>query len=224
MKINWWNKLASQFADIVIESYESSISGQLDIVLRKGKVALCSPNAVYSYEDLYTNYKTAFEKMDWDRLAVQDVLVLGLGLGSIPLMLEKTFKKNFHYTCVELDPAVIELAQEYTLQHLSSSMNIVCADAYDFIDYTEETFDLIAVDIFVDDTTPEQFESSTFLNNLKKCLNPGGIILYNRLTYSDTLKEKSNIFYSEKFTKTFPNAHKLHLTGNIMLLNDSFIK
>ena len=107
MKKSFWINIASYFTDICLEKQECDFSDNLEVICRKGRFALCTENAVYSYDDLYYNFRGVFNKIDLNSLKVKDVLVLGLGLGSVPLLLEKIFKKNYTYTLVEIDPVVV---------------------------------------------------------------------------------------------------------------------
>jgi len=224
MKPNFWTKICSYFFDVSIEKRKSSYSEELEVVQRKGRLALFTQSAVYSFEDLYFNFSESFQQIDLDKLNIQDVLVLGLGLGSIPQMLEQKFNKNYHYTLVEIDPAVIALAQKYTLPLLNSQYTIVEEDALAFVQNTTQQFDLIAIDIFIDDLTPSQFETLDFLQATQQCLAPNGLLMYNRLTYNKVLAKKTNNFYSEIFNKIFTKSCFLHIKGNKMLLSGNFLK
>lgn len=212
-------KLGSYFVDIKLEETLSSYSGKLEVICRNGRYALCTENAVYSYDDLYVNFRDSFQQIDLDKHGIKNVLVLGLGLGSIPLLLEKKFKKNYHYTLVEIDQKVIDLAAKYTLDELNSSCSIVCADALEYVKNSAQKFDLLAIDIFIDDQIPSAFESIEFLENVKKLLSPNALLMYNQLTYNDALLSKTELFFQSKFKNVFPEAVFLSLSGNKMLLN-----
>ena len=83
--------------------------------------------------------------MNLDKYPIQNVLVLGLGLGSIPLMLEKNFGKKYNYTAVEIDESVIYLASKYALPKLESNIQIICADAFAYVRQTEQKLSLIHI-------------------------------------------------------------------------------
>lgn len=225
MQYSIWSKIASYFVDVVLEKKQSKYSGELELIQRKGRLALCTPNAVYSYEDLYRNFRDSFAKLDLDQLPKKSkVLVLGLGLGSIPLLLERKFNKNYTYTLVEIDPVIVKLAQQYTFPYLDSAVNIVTADAAQFVANCQEKFDMIAIDIFVDDQTPVIFESKTFLKQVQKLLSPNGIVLYNRLIYNTKLMKNTTFFYENCFKLVFEESCELDLEGNKMLLSRGMLK
>jgi hypothetical protein len=50
VKIAFWKKLLSYFIDIRLEKKQSDYSGQLDVILSRVRIALCTKNEMYSYE------------------------------------------------------------------------------------------------------------------------------------------------------------------------------
>ncbi|MCO6475144.1 MAG: hypothetical protein J5I94_00915 [Phaeodactylibacter sp.] len=219
MKQPLWKRLLSYLFEWHIESAPSEINPHLYVSLRSGRYQLSTANAVYSYEDLYTNYLWAFEHVNLDALPNEEALVLGLGLGSIPLILEKKFHKQFHYTAVELDEAVVYLAGRYGLDGLSSPIDTACADAYAFMLQNEKQYGLICMDIFLDDVVPRPFESREFLEALKSALSPGGLLLYNRLADNDKDRRATQYFFERHFLSVFPHGAYLDVGGNWMLVN-----
>jgi predicted membrane-bound spermidine synthase len=219
MKPSFGTKLKSYFVDVELEETLSVYSGKLEVICRNGRYALCTKNAVYSYDDLYVNFRDSFQQLDLDQYGIKNVLVLGLGLGSIPLLLEKKFKKTYHYTLIEIDQKIVDLARKYTLDELQSSFSVVCIDALEYVRDCPQQFDLVAIDIFIDDQIPSVFESIEFLENVKKILSPNALLMYNQLTYNEALLSKTEFFFQTKFKSVFPEAVFLSLSGNKMLLN-----
>lgn len=219
MQQPWWKVWLSYLTEVHIESAESSYNPHLYVSLKHGRYQLSTANAVYSYEDLYSNFRRAFKAADLDKLPGREVLVLGLGLGSIPLMLEQVFHKDYRYTAVEVDEAVLYLAQKYALDELQSSIEVIQADAYLFVEQCSTTFGLICMDIFLDDTVPSKFEERAFLENLRDLLHPEGLLLYNRLAASKQDKRRSRLFYERQFLPVFPEATFLDVGGNYILFS-----
>ena len=214
-----WKRWLSYLIEWHIESAPSETNPHLYVSLRNGRYQLSTAHAVYSYEDLYSNFRKAFERLDLDRLPGDEVLVLGLGLGSIPLMLERVFGESFRYTALEIDESVIYLADKYALSDLSSSVQTICADAHAWVMQTGQRFDLVCMDIFLDDTVPPPFEAVDFLVRLRDLLNPGGLLLYNRLAANAEDEAASRRFYEGPFLSVFPAGTYLDVGGNWMLLN-----
>jgi len=210
-------KILSYFGNVLMESTSSEYNEVLEIYISKGKYQLCTSGAIYSYEDKYVNFFETFKKINWDKLDVEKVLVLGLGLASIPQMLEHNFKKKFEYHSVEIDNEIIRLAEDYILDELQSPMQIFEMDAEIFVDISQEIYDLIIIDIFEDDMVPPQFESEYFLEKIKSLLSENGVVLFNRLNTSEfTLKATLN--YNKKiFEKVFPYSTPIYIKDNIIL-------
>lgn len=203
MRLPLWKKWLSYLYPIPIERLSSSKNPQLTVVLDRGRLQLLSGNAIYSWDDLYHNFTTTFAQLNIKNRDTADVLILGLGLGSIPYILETVYHRQYRYIAVEWDEAVAHLATKYTLPRLKSRVDIIISDAEYFVCATRAQFDLIAVDIFEDDRTPAIFESVDFLRACRQRLNPEGLILYNRLYNSDINRKDSLTFYREVFCRVF---------------------
>ncbi len=213
-----WKKWLSHFVDIHLESVDSDFNEDMYVCLSKGRFQLVTKNAVYSYDDLYVNFREAFQQLEIQQKAPKNVLLLGLGLGSIPFMLERIFNVQSHYTAVEIDEAVIYLANKYSLSKLESPIEYICADASSFMASNREKYDLICMDIFEDDFIPPQFETLEYLEQLKASLSPNGMLLYNRLALLKEDVKKTKKFKEEKFKEVFPNGHHLDIKGNWILV------
>ena len=215
----FWKKIISYLTELHIESAPSDINPHLYVSLNRGRYQLCTANAIYSYEDLYDNYSEAFKIIEIDKRKVEKVLILGFGLGSIPFMLEKKFNKKYHYTAVEIDESVIYLATKYALPEINSSIQMICADAFAFVMQCQEQFDLVCMDVFLDDLVPETFEAEDFLKNLKRLIAKDGLLLFNRLANTPEDLKATQTFFKEKFQPVFPDGKYLEVRGNWMLLD-----
>lgn len=213
------NKILSYFWDVPVEKAKSRFNKHLAVSWRQGRLMLSASNAIYSFDDLYTNFKQAFEHVNIQELRPKKVLVLGFGLGSVPYMLEKTFGLECEVTGIELDDTVVRLARTHSLPRLSSEVNVVCADALGFVEQCHDAFDLIAMDIFIDDKVPETFEEPAFVAHLHRLLAPNGLLLYNRLSRDGGEIYLTDLFFKNVFKQEFPDAQSIFLDGNTMLIN-----
>jgi spermidine synthase len=218
MHFPFWKKWLSYLRPITLETASSPLNELLEVQLSNGRLMLCTENAVYSYSDLYDNFRDAFTALNIKAMKIQEVLVLGLGLGSIPEMLEKNFDRKYYYTCIEADEEVIVLADKYVLKYLKSSMDVVYADAAEWVWVTEQQFDLLCVDIFVDDSTPSDFRELDFLQQCNELLAENGILIYNCLAYNSTDMGNAQQFYDEIFQHAFAKTQILKLRCNWMLV------
>ena len=215
-----WRSWLSHLADQTLELGEGEHGDELAVLLRKGKVLLQTNGAIYSWEDNYYNFRTAFERTDWRRLPGPRCLLLGLGLGSVPQMLEERFGLAFEYVAVEYDAAVARLAEDYLLYRLRSPITTVVADAAAFVAQCGERFDLILVDLFVDDEIPRPFAGEAFAKTLAGLLNPGGCVISNRLAHRDHDRADTAAYYREVWRAVFPEGAYLDVVSNWMLFSD----
>lgn len=215
----WWKQWLSYFIEFHIESTSSEYNEELNVSFSKNRYQLYTQNAIYSFGDLYDNFKESFQQIKLPPDGAS-VLVLGLGLGSVPLILEKNNKKAYQYTAVEIDEAVIGLTTKYTLPQLQSSMQMNCADAYLWVKSCTEKYDLIAVDLFLDDVIPAKFEQQDFLFECRHLLKDNGILLYNRLAFTEGDIKSSKQFFKNIFHPVFEQACHMDVHRNWMLLND----
>lgn len=218
MTIPTWKKYLSYLFEFHIESAPSEINPHLYVSLSRGRYQLSTANAIYSYADLYDNFTLTFQQIKLPE-TIKDVLILGFGLGSIPYMLEKKFDKQYHYTAVEIDENVLYLANKYTLPELSSSITMIPADAFAYAHYCHDRFDLLCMDVFLDDMVPDNFETAHYLQQLVNLLSPNGILLFNKLAATKKDRDQAAKFF-ELFKKVFPNATYLDVNDNWMLIND----
>jgi len=130
---------------------------------------------------------------------------LGGGLGSVPYILEKNHGIEAHFTIVEYDLNVIKLFNKYSRPRLKSEVDIVAADAELYMLNLSKNYDLIVVDLFIDDEIPEKFTSQEFLENCKYNLTPGGMLLYNCMTVTQLQKllctDYKNLIFNVVFKK-----------------------
>lgn len=221
MKVPIWKKWWSYISDIKLEEvYSELIDEVLTVALVKGRMQLYTQLSIYSFEDLYVNFERVIKKTKFKKKKSLTVLLLGFGLGSIAQILEKYHPNTtFNFVAVELDPSVVYLAGKYGLPKINSPVQIYNTDASKFIDLNNTRFDLIAMDIFMDDKIPRYFQTKGFINKLKTKLFKDGVLLYNCLSLNiDDLKVAKNIL--SNFASIFEKWEKVEVEGNWILIND----
>ncbi|MBC7884428.1 MAG: fused MFS/spermidine synthase [Saprospiraceae bacterium] len=220
MKPSVLNTILSYLTEMHIESIESDYNEVLDVYLKHGRYQLCTANAIYSYADKYANFKDSFHMIDLDKEKIDSVLLLGFGLGSIPYMLEKKFNKKYTYTGVEIDESIIYLASKYVLDELKSDVELIQADAYLYIYQSLMKYDLICIDIFVDDKIPDVFLGLDFLNATAENLAENGFIMFNHLSNTKSDMEAAAAYFENVFKQVFHEGVCLDVRGNRMMISD----
>jgi spermidine synthase len=102
----------------------------------------------------------------------------------------------------------------------TSQIELHCADAAAFVLSDKEKYDLIVVDIFIDDAVPTLFETEDFLKALKNLLADKGLVMYNRMAQNEIALKNTESFYNQRFKQFFLNSEMLRLKGNCMLLGN----
>ena len=211
---DWLIKGRSYFSEVPLESVDSTISHRLHVSMTRGRLQLTTDHVIYSWEDLYRNFRYASSRIDWKKFRPKNILVLGLGLGSVIQILERKVSYPLSITAVELDEGVLYLVKKYSASKFRSPVQYICADAYAFILQNTQKFDLILFDIFVDDYIPSQFESLAFTKKLAESLSKGGLILYNRIAMDPSQIMHNMEFYDQAFSRVFPDAEILQIKTN----------
>ena len=223
MKQPWWKRTISYFKEVPLERISSPMNPDLYVCLSQGRYQLCSNNAIYSFGDKYDNYWDTFAQLDVSAFHDGEILILGFGMGSIPYMLEKGTEFRANFTGVEYDEAVIYLFNKYLADEIRSPLEIIIAEASVYMALNERKYDIIAMDVFVDDMIPEQFLNEEFLTRLKNGLADNGLLIWNHLYHFERDRKATDTFLNYKFKKIFPEADAILTQGNKMLLNRPLI-
>jgi spermidine synthase len=212
-------KILSYLFDVQLDTASTPLNPVLQLSLRSSRFYLTTTNAVYSFGDLYSNFLHTFKKLDFNKIRFSEVLVLGFGMGSVPYMLSHVFGQRFRCTGVEADEKIIEWATRYVEPKLPVPLHLHHGDAFAFVEKCSQKFDLIVVDIFLDDLVPSQFESLDFLNNAMNLLTENGLLLFNRLADTEAALLSTTEFYENIFTSVFPAGTYLKVDENWVLAN-----
>ncbi len=193
----------------------------MEVRLHYGRYKLITDGAIYSYSDLYANFRKAFDRLNWSSHDFRHCLVLGLGLASIPDMLVNRFgRKDMRFTAVEIDETVIQMANEYVIRPQGLTVDVFTADAASFLEWHSGKYDLICADVFIGDKIPKSLQTVEALEAMKAMLHPNGILMYNRLSRYPEDSRQSTLFLEKAFLPVFPNGGYLDVDGNWMFVND----
>ena len=113
-----------------------------------------------------------------------DTLILGFGGGIVPKELSK---RNFNIDVVEINPATLNIAERF-FKYKKNNTNFFFEDARIFVKKCKKKYDLIIVDLFFEDGSPEHLTTVEFYKDLKNCLKDEGILISNSIAdFSDNL-------------------------------------
>ncbi len=209
-------RLLSHFDDQLLESTGSDFNPELYLLYSKGRYQLVTDKVIYSFEDQYENFVEAFKNIDLN--TIENVLILGYGIGSIPAILEKLYQKLYNYTAIEIDHEIIRLALKYTLPELKSKVDLIESDALTYLKHETVQYDLICFDVFINDQIPEKFLTTQCMQKNKETLKPKGVLIMNMLYLTAEDQNKTNEFFNSIFTKVFTNTKQINTKSNMMLI------
>ena len=175
------NKLSSRE---VLERPASAVSPGLEVVRVGGQVHLNASNTNYSFGGLHRVFRKAFQKIEIQKHGFQNVLILGFGAGSVATLLREEFEMPCRITGIEADHEVIRLGREYFRVSRFHDLEVIEADACEYIKLCDQQYDLIVVDVYVDFEVPEECEGREFIDGIARCLSAGGMIVFNKMIYN----------------------------------------
>lgn len=196
-------KLFSYFIPINIYKKKSTISETIEVTWNNGELVIDSKNTNYSYGSLQRILRKGLKYIGFERIRnFNNVLLLGVAGGSVIKTLVEEIKFKGKITGVEIDPAMIEVANTYFKLNEIPNLNIVIDDAFEFVLKTKETYDLIIIDVFQDTTMPNFLFEDFFINRVNFLLRKDGFILFNTMVINDGNRER-NLKYKSKFNGNY---------------------
>lgn len=199
---NWRKKLSYIFP--LTRMVQSKVSGRLEVGWIEGRKVLNCRQVNYSYGGLQKALNYGLEQMSLK--SVNSVLVLGMGGGSVIESLRKKFHFSKPIVAVELDPVIIQIAKDDFEVIEDNNLEIICEDALVYIKKTQQTFDLIIVDLFVGKNVPKEFYSKAFWQGIENRTNKNGSVLFNAgIELSDSIRDSFLNHLPSKFTYDIHN-------------------
>ncbi len=118
----------------------------------------------------------------------QRILLIGLGAGSQAKFLYRHYPEA-HLTVVEIAPRVIAAAREhFELPHDPVRLEIVTGDGFEFIQKSDQRFDLILVDGFNQHAHPGDLNTLAFYQTCRARLTEQGLLGVNLIGLSHNYK------------------------------------
>ena len=121
------------------------------------------------------------------------VLIVGLGGGSIPHTFRELFPEA-KIDAVEIDPAVVDVAERYFDFAETENLDVVVKDARVFVKQAgimKRKYDYIVLDAFNGDYIPEHLMTKEWLEEVKAVLADGGVLVANTFSVSDLYDNES---------------------------------
>ena len=220
-----FKKLFSYIIPLNIFKQKSAISQTLEVTWTDGELVLDSKNTNYSYGSLQRILRKGLKFIGFERIQAMDrILVLGVAGGSVI----KTLVEEIHFdgkiTGVEIDKAIIKIANEYFHLDQIQNLEIIIDDAFEFVLKTKDKYDLIIIDIFQDVRMPNFLFEKFFIDRICFLLDSKGFILFNTMLLNDKQKQLNldffNAFDATKYTVT--KLHKIEELNELIIIENQF--
>ncbi|NNF52754.1 MAG: fused MFS/spermidine synthase [Gammaproteobacteria bacterium] len=124
------------------------------------------------------------------------ILIIGLGGGSLPRLMQKLFPES-RIDSVEIDPAVIQVAEKYFSFTPREQDSVVARDGRVFVRralLSKQTYDFILLDAFTGDYIPEHMMTREYLQECKELLAEGGVLVANTFSSSRLYRHETATF------------------------------
>ncbi|MDB5170034.1 MAG: Spermine synthase [Candidatus Saccharibacteria bacterium] len=108
----------------------------------------------------------------------QRILVIGGGAFTLPMALTAALPEAI-VDVVELDPGLRAIAAEHFGLTESERLDISFGDGREFVEQSNQLYDLIVLDVFSELSIPRQFLTIEFVRKLHARLQPGGTVAMN---------------------------------------------
>jgi spermidine synthase len=159
----------------------------LELVLYNGTLHLNTKLANYSFGNLQQAFRSLFNNtqapIDWS--TVNNVLILGFGMGSVADLLDERGVKNI--TGVEINSQILDWRKHYC-SYQPKEWTVLAMDANEYVKNSIGKFDLIIIDLYINLEVPSIFESEVFLQNCHNLLQYNGMLIFNKVVNSPRQK------------------------------------
>lgn len=215
--------IISYLHQITIEQCAGEVSPYLEVNLLNGKYILDTAKVNYSYGSLHKIFDQTFHDFNLQEREIKNALILGFGAGSVVFLLTEKYGIGCEITGVEKDPVVIYLARKYFNLKQFGSLQLICEDAYNYVQTTNKKFDAVIVDIYIDEEVPRCFHQKEFLMQVDRLLQNNGVLFFNKvvnnpkqeLEYYELASSIEEIFGSSLTYKLKRNG-----TNNNIIIHD----
>ncbi len=190
------------FPRVLYHSY-SKANGDITVISQFGQISISVDNLTQTGPVIDGLWKFAVKKVLSRKLQPGNVLVLGVGGGSVIRILRNYFPQA-RITGVEIDKKMIDIAKKYFyLDKYQASITI--DDAFHFVLKSKVRYDLIVIDLLIGRETPPELYSFNFYKQLKNIMGEGALGIINRLRLKKT--ENDDTLILKHLNKLFLNAY-----------------
>lgn len=211
-----WKYFLSFVSEQSVEKAGGPVAGDIEVSYVYGKYVIDGKQVNYGFGPLDTVFRKSLRRIGFGELQYRDILILGLGAGNILKIIEEEYPGAYSITGVEADSEMIRLGKKYFHLGERKGLQLRQMNAENFVSEMKDSWDMVLVDLFVDERVPLFAEESWFLSKIGESLRPGGALLFNRLGHTEKLEQESLLF-SKKMSQDLPGSTYFYAHTNLML-------
>ncbi|MDW8848806.1 fused MFS/spermidine synthase [Flavobacterium sp. MMLR14_040] len=197
-------KIFSYLIPIKIFKKKSARSKVIEVTWANGELVLDSENTNYSYGSLQRILRYGLRNIGYESiLKMEHILLLGVAGGSVIKTLVDEIEYKGKITGVEIDPDMIQIANQYFNLDQIKQLEIIIDDAFEFVLKTKDKYDLIIIDVFEDIKMPNFLFESFFANRVFSLLKNKGVVLFNTMILDEAHNVRNRKYISEINSKLF---------------------
>jgi predicted membrane-bound spermidine synthase len=136
----------------------------------------------------------------------ESALVLGLGAGIVPRDMKR---RGLEVTVVEINPDALKAAAQFGFD--PDAIEVRVQDARTFVRDCGRRYDVVVVDLFQGDGTPDYLLTREFFADLRRCLPGNGIVVMN--AFFDPVDEAPNRRLLATIAASFRQVFEFHVPG-----------
>lgn len=186
--------------------------GPLTVRWEAGRKVLNSLQGNQSFGALHRVWRQVFDHLRIVGDPPETLLLLGLGGGSVPVILRDELSMNVPITAIELDPAMVVVARKHFDLDKHTDLRIMLGDATIQVHVMRERFDLILVDLFDDLDLARGVDARTFIHGLRDRCAEGGTVCINTVAYDDASDARCQSVHDHAL-RIFNTVVELRLEG-----------
>lgn len=197
-------KIFSYLIPIKIFKKKSARSKIIEVTWANGELVLDSENTNYSYGSLQRILRYGLRNIGYKNILEMDhILLLGVAGGSVIKTLVDEIEYKNKITGVEIDPDIIQIANQYFNLDQIKQLEIIIDDAFEFVLKTKEQYNLIIIDVFEDIKMPNFLFEKFFSERVCSLLKNRGFILFNTMILDEAHNVRNRKYISEINPKLF---------------------
>ncbi|UWY27212.1 fused MFS/spermidine synthase [Flavobacterium sp. TR2] len=197
-------KIFSYIIPIKIFKKKSARSKMIEVTWANGELVLDTENTNYSYGSLQRILRYGLRNIGYDKiLEMEHILLLGVAGGSVVKTLVDEIAYKEKITGVEIDPDMIQIANQYFNLNQIKQLEVIIDDAFEFVLKTKDRYDLIIIDIFEDTHMPNFLFEKFFVDRVCTILKDNGFVLFNTMILDEAHNVRNRKYVAEVNPKIF---------------------